>query len=378
MSTSRIINQRALIDAVYANNGISKAALATKLNLSKPAVSRNVADLISKGLVEERGKGEASKSGGRKPTMLYFNNSHRYIATVVLSFDQPVCAIGDLSYNILSLKKAEATRDSESEVKRESIAATINEMLKELSIPKEKLALIVISHPGIISWDNEASYSQIVHFPWTGIGLRYYLVESFNTPVYLENDMRLAALGEKCMGFNNQYSDLIYVLCGIGFGASVIHNGKPVLGCNRAAGEMGAFLTEDGKLLEDVVATSGLLSLVKELYTKHGLSTKDINFEKVVKLSLSNEPIVNHAVYETGRVLGKAIYNSCVMFDIPTVILGGDYCKLGPALFDGINEIVSKPSLLIRPNVIKSELREAAGMYGSFVIGTEEVLSRTL
>ncbi|MCL2527682.1 MAG: ROK family transcriptional regulator [Defluviitaleaceae bacterium] len=377
-STSRIINQKALVDAIYESDGISKASLAARLSLSKPAVSSNVADLIAMGLIEEKGEGESSKNGGRKPIMLYFNKSHQYIATVVLSFERPVCAIGDLKYNILQLRKTNVARDAAPEVKKERIAETLNKMLRELNIPQDKLGLIVISHPGIIDWDNKAYYSQAVHFPWTGIGLKDYLHGRFNTPVYLENDMRLASIGEMHMGVGNHLQDLIYVSCGIGLGASVIHKGKPVLGCNRAAGEIGAFLTEDFKQLEDVVAIRGLMERAKKLYIRNNLNPDEITFENIIKLSLRDDILVNQALFEIGLILGKVLYNCCVMFDISTVIFGGDYAKLGPALFKGINETVLHPTLMIHPNVIKSELREAAGVYGAFVVGAGEIINRKL
>jgi len=377
-STSRIINQKALVDAIYGSNGISKAALAAQLNLSKPAVSRNVADLISMGLVEEKGEGKSSKNGGRKPIMLYFNKFHRYIATLVLSFEQPVCAIGDLNYNILKLRKTDVDRDASPEEKRECIAQTLDDMLWELSIPREKLGLIVISHPGIIDWDNEAYYAQDIHLPWTGIGLRDYLRRHFETPIFLENDMRLASIGEMNMGFDKQHQNLIYVSCGIGFGASIIREGHPYVGCNRAAGEVGAFLMEDGRRVEDVVAMEGLLKRIGQVYAENGLEAKSLSFEQVIALSLTGDVLVNRVLHEIGRILGKVIYNCSVMLDISTVIFGGDYAKLGPALFEGINETVSQSFLPIKPNVIKSELRDEAGIYGGFVVGTNEILHRKL
>lgn len=375
-STSRIINQRALVDIIYESAGISKAALAARLNLSKPAVSRNVADLISMGLVEEKGEGESGKNGGRKPIMLYFNKDHRYIATVVLSFEQPVCAIGDLNYNILNQRKTQADQGTEGLMSH--VAQAFDEMLNELSIPKEKLGLIVISHPGIIGWDNEVYYAEAFHLSRTGVGFKDYLQNYFGTPVLMENDMRLASIGEMTRGFDEQFENLIYVSCGIGFGASIIHEGRPYLGRNRASGEVGAFLMDDGRRVEEVVAMEGLLKRIAQVYSENGIKKKSPDFEEVVELSLSGDVLVNQVLRETGRILGNVIYNCSVLMDISTIIFGGDYSKLGPALFEGIDETVSRPFLPIHLKVLKSRVRESAGIYGGFVIGAGEILNKKL
>ena len=377
-STSRIINQKALLDIIYNSKGVSKTALATMLKLSKPAVSRNVADLISMGLVVEKGEGEASKYGGRKPTMLYFNKTHRYIASLELSLKQPVCAIGDLKYNILRLRKIDIARSVSPEEKKQCIAQVFDNMLEELSIPLEKLGLIVISQPGIIGYDNEVYYIESIHHPWASIGLKEHLQNHFSTPVLLENDVRLAAIGEMNMGFDKQIQDLIYVSCGIGIGSGVIYKGQPLEGCHRAAGELGAFLLSDGRRLEDVIAMEGLLKRITALYAENGYEIKDLSFEQVVEKSLVGDTLVNQALKEIGQILGQFLNNCCVMLDIPTVIFGGDYIKLGPALFESIEETMMQSFLPIRQKVLKSGLKEAAGICGGFVVGKNEILQKEL
>ena len=378
-STSRIINQKAIADVIYnSTSGIPKVMLAKELGLSKPAVSKNVADLISMGLVEEMGEGEASRNGGRKPVMLHFNHRYRYIGALDFSLKEPVCAIGDLRHNILRLEKIHIDRDTSAEVKKQAVAQIFTSMLHELSIPAEKLGIIVISHPGIISEGNEVRYTGTRHHAWTGIGLKAYLEDMFQIRVLLENNVRLSAIGEMYVGTNENLQDLIYVSCGIGLGSSVIVNGNLYDGTNRAAGEIGAFLLKDGQRAEDVLAMEGLLSLVAKIHNGVGLGEEKLNFKKLIQLSKSGDKAVNQAICEIGHELGRIIYNCCVMLDIPTVIFGGDYLHLGDMLFDAMEEMVAQSFLPFCPRILKSSLMDAAGICGGFVIGKEKIVAQRL
>ena len=71
-SMMRSNNQRILLERVYALGTTTRTALSQELNLSKPAVTDHLAGLLEAGIVYEQGKGNSTKSGGRKPIMVHF------------------------------------------------------------------------------------------------------------------------------------------------------------------------------------------------------------------------------------------------------------------------------------------------------------------
>lgn len=376
-STSRIINQTAIVDVIYRRSGnISKALLAKELKLSKPSVSANVLGLTDIGLIQEGGEGKSSSNGGRKPIMLYFNDQYRYVGAFDFSLKEPICAIGDLSHNILKLEKIKVDRDAPADDKRQVIADTFKAMLASLSISPEKLGIIVISHPGIIGENNDVRYVDTRHSPWTGIGLKSHLEQTYNVPIVLENDVKLSALGE--MHESKDLQDLIYVRCGVGLGSGLVMNGKIYNGINRASGEIGSYLRTDGRRLEDIVAMDGLLSRIAQLKNEVGLSEEALTFKKVIELVRLGDKEATQTIREIGHELGRTIYNVSVLMDIPTVIFGGDYLHLGDLLFNAIEEVTAQPFLPFHPNVIKSSLREAAGIFGGFVLGREQIIQQVI
>jgi len=374
-SVSRIINQKALIDVITVRKGISKAALAKELGLSKPAVSKNVADLISMGLVKELGQGKSGKSGGRKPVMLRFNRAYRYICAVDLSIQEPICAVGDMSCKVLGIKKVAMSRAASEDEKKDAIAKTFIELMREVDLPLEKLGAIVISQPGVVNAAGEVPFPKERHRAWTISGLREYLQQRFDVLVLIENDVNLAAIGEMHFGTERHLKDLIYISCGVGLGSGIVIDGKLLIGHNRAAGELGEFLhKEGGRRVEEVVAFDGLLERIMPLYP--GCKKSKITFSFLAEKVKSGDILVSKVIYETGRELGYIIYNCSVMVDIPTVILGGEYLNLGKALIDGIDSVLEQ-ELPYRPRVLASGLSRGS-ILGSFVAGKDEILKRKI
>ena len=317
----------------------------------------------------EKGEGEASKNGGRKPIMLYFNGSFRYVAAIDLSFHEPICAIGDMLYNFIGTEQIKVDRGATPEEKREQVWHKFEKIMKEHNISIQEIGMVVISHPGIIDREGEEYYSEVHHHVWTRIQLKQYLQEKFEVPVVVKNDVNLAAIGE--FNFNQELGlrNLIYVSCGLGFGVGIIINDRLYEGRNNAAGELGLTVQEDGKRVEETVALNGLMKAIKQIDKRN----EKITFGKIIELSKAEDPYVNQILHENGRKIGRIIYNCCGILDIQTVIFGGDYLKLGSHIIDGIEREL-KQFLPFAPKLLLSDLKENAGLYGCFVVGKSKIL----
>jgi len=220
------------------------------------------------------------------------------------------------------------------------------------------------------------------HHKWANLGLKAYLEEELSTTVLLDNNVRLATIGEVERGVDAPLNEMMYISCGTGIGAGVYINGKIHEGCNRAAGEIGNFMLGDGRNVESVVAYSGLASRIEEAFGKKNNPISSLDFERITELSKTGDDVVNECIAETGRILGLAIYNACVLLDIQNVILGGDYVHLGDVLFNAIDEFISQKShsqhAPFRATVQRSRLLDTAGLYGGLILGKDRVLSERL
>ena len=375
-SASRVINQRAIVDKIYQEDGISKAQLAKDLGISKPAVSSNVENLISIGLVLEKGEGESTHSGGRKPVMLLFNQTHCYIGVLDLSFQTPVCTVCDLKFHIIGMEKVILNNADSPEEQKQCIKQAFVKILQEANILVEKLGVVIISQPGVSNDGTNTDFIGNRHHTWVEMKLRSFLEEELRVPVVIKNDVNLAAVGEVHFGTESHPRDLIYVSCGVGLGAGLIIHGELYEGSKHAAGEIGYMLLNDGHYVENGVTKDVLIHRVEKLYDEHGIHER-VTFPFIIEQLKSGDALVKQVVFEIGRELGRIIQNCCILLDIKTVIFGGEYLALGSVLIDSINNFIKENTVFER-EFIPSSLKDAASLYGGFVVGKEMILSDLL
>ena len=84
--------------------------------------------------------------------------------------------------------------------------------------------------------------------------LQQILTDHFDLPVFVENDINLAALGEWGYGAGRSSQSLVMISIGTGLGGGIIVDGTLFRGFNQAAGEVGFMLPGQkylGKQYED-------------------------------------------------------------------------------------------------------------------------------
>ena len=121
------------------------------------------------------------------------------------------------------------TQESVLQEIRETIAAVFD----------KKVAGIGIGVPSLVDVDKGIVYT-VENIPsWKEVPLKDILEQSFQVPVYVNNDANCFALGELYFGAGRGYRDLVGMVLGTGLGAGIIINGKLYCGRNCGAGEIG-------------------------------------------------------------------------------------------------------------------------------------------
>ena len=83
---------------------------------------------------------------------------------------------------------------------------------------------------------------------WNGIDLRKELHTHFQTPVFIDNDANLGALGEMWWGHGRDLASLLFVKLGTGIGAGIVNERRLIRGHDGFAGEIGhTFLRGDAQ-----------------------------------------------------------------------------------------------------------------------------------
>ncbi len=378
-STTRIHNKREIIDALISCGEMSRASLSKMLALSKPATAEHVEYLIELDLVHETGEGFSTNVGGRKPRLLRLNTNYRVFAAIDISLTHPVLAIGNLTGEMLSKKRLQNLYEQSSNEKKDTICQTIHLMMKELSIPLDKLGTIIISSPGIFQDNNRLLLANPQFRGWTDIGLDGILSSHFSVPVVIKNDVNAAALGEYSLGCGKGSSNMLFASCGIGFGSGIIIDGALHEGKNFAAGEIGYFTNHERYSKDDFIESTVNLEalfrkihadlkadkvtgMLHELYKKNGV----LKFDDVVSACENFDPYTLKIVKKIGEEIGFVLANIATLLDIERLVIGGEYKALFHSLKKPIEAIINK-CVPVPPLVLSSELGENAGLYGGFI-----------
>ncbi len=76
------------------------------------------------------------------------------------------------------------------------------------------------------------------------LNIRQILNEYFNIPVFIGNDVEVAALGEQKFGAGKGCDDFVCVFVGTGVGSAIVKDGKLIYGATGTAGEIGHIIVD--------------------------------------------------------------------------------------------------------------------------------------
>jgi glucokinase len=182
------------------------------------------------------------------------------------------------------------------------------------------------------------------NMPWKGVvPLAAMIRDRMGLAVALANDAHITALGEKAYGSAHGLKDFIVVsLSHGGLGSCIFYDGKPHLGVNGFAGEVGHTCVEiNGRqcgcgakgCLETYCSDKGLLMTIQELKNE-GLSTilddyKTLSIPTIVQCCDQGDKLAIEAMRRTGFTLGLGLANYASVLNPEAIILTGDMMAAG-------------------------------------------------
>ncbi|MDD4816568.1 MAG: ROK family transcriptional regulator [Victivallaceae bacterium] len=294
-----------ILNILLDNGRTSRADLARKLKLSRPAISAAVEKLLAAGLLREGGFGVSS--GGKPPIILEFS-------------PQEVCAVGldigdgNAMRAVLLDGNAEVIDRAEAEVASDfsSVCRTAERLTRLLVArsPHHRVNGIGAAVPGVV----DAGRNRILfcaNFELAGGELDFAstLESATGLPVLLRNRARSAAAAEWRGGAAADYRDFVYVTFGSGIGSVIHHNGTMLNGKNHSAGEIRDMIVRSSD-----TGFSRLEPAILDLYKKHGATPESAAFYI---------PVCTDMV----RMLAA-------ITDPDTVIFGGKFKQLGAGFLD--------------------------------------------
>lgn len=366
----REINRSAILELIRKQSPISRTAIAGQVGASLPTVMRIVDQLMDEGLVQFHG--EKERSGGRRRVLLEFNYEDHVVIGVDLGALKTYGAVVDLGANIL--EEATIPRHASSgEENFSNLVKLIDRLLASPSLHGRKLWGICVGAPsvarpqdGVVVWAHSLN--------WTDFPLKTRLAERYSHPIFVDNDVNLAALGEYWFGVGQNMQHMVFLSIGTGIGAGLILNGALYRGASNASGEAGNILPGREFLagsydkfgaLESMASTFGMVDLARQaLKDQPALSrADDLTYETVLEASARDEAWARWVISETIDYLAVGVSNIMAMYDPEVIVLGGEIAQR----IDLIKPILARinGALPAPPRLVVSILENKATVVGA-------------
>jgi glucokinase-like ROK family protein len=214
---------------------------------------------------------------------------------------------------------------------------------------------IAIGVPGLVD-QVSGTLLYAPNLKWKGIPLRSILQESFDCPLYVDNEANIAALGEYYFGAAQGYNEVLYISSGVGLGGGILHNGQMFSGVTGVGAEFGHMTMDpDGEpcscgnrgCWETQVSQSALFRHIKKNIAS-GVSSRlkemvDGNFDALtvpmtVAAARQGDRVALEAIENIGHFLGIGIASLVNALNPELVVFGGVLSLAGEFLLPAINK----------------------------------------
>lgn len=324
----------------------SRADLVRASGLSAPTVTNVVKDLLTQNLIEPLGEGESS--GGRPPDMIRFKAERGCLLGLEITADSISFLLTDLNGSEIDLRKISfAGRRTTPEAICGYIGDELKILLRKHKITREQLLYTVVGVPAITNVDEGTVLAISTLEDWSSVPLLSMLSKVVNGPVMVDNDVNLAAQGEKYCGAAQGENDFVLIHIGRNVGAGIFLGGRIHHGSQWSAGEI-AYLRlpsisrrqptihEFGEL-ETVLTSSGILKSWLEEGGKPILAGRKIDAIGILNLAQAGDFRAEKIVGQRAEIVADIIVNLSLILNPGLILLGGEVGS-HPVLIDFVRK----------------------------------------
>ncbi len=360
------LNERTVLDAIRSGAPISRAEISRRAGISKPTVSLALQSLLDAGLVRD------TQPDPGRPT--YGATFFEVVpeAGLVLGLDLGARflrgAICDLRGEIRARQDVELDgADAEGAI--DAIAGLRISLAEASGLPADRIDGAVVGVPGVVDADT-GRLTLATNVP--GLEGRDWaedLRTRLELTVTVENDINLAAVGERWRGMARGVEDFVFLSVGTGLGAGLVLRGELHRGRHGAAGEVD--LVAAGRDEELDPCASAISALAERLVSENGASTTlqpPYDARGIFAAARTGDEIARRVVQEEARRIALHIAPISAVTDIALVVLGGGIGVNADLLLDPIRDLLTR-WLPYPPRVEVSSLGDAAVLTGALAVG---------
>ncbi|MDD3957626.1 MAG: ROK family transcriptional regulator [Candidatus Izemoplasmatales bacterium] len=319
----KMIHTERLLGALYKDD-YSVVELAKIIGVSHPTTKSIIDQLLSENIVTKSEK-TCEKSVGR-PHVRYTLNPHHGVF-VCINFERYDHSyyIFDFAMNELARRKLKLTNYD-----LEDLDAIISDIQTDLKLTGLPLLFVSVAMVGQVNEKQEVILSSIFdkhlkHFPF-----KDYIREKLHCPVALDNDTRIASIGDLKEGDLQGLSNLLYMQIGGGISSVLYNQGEQIVGDYLLPGEVGLTLTDTGKTLHQECTTRALIAQLKD-------HLREPSTQGLME-AIHTDEVVYETVMNSGVILGRTLRNMSYLTGIRNIAIVGSIAQMPEDYYRKVKE----------------------------------------
>ena len=390
----RDMNLALILQTLYNDAPLSRAALAAETGLNKATVSSIVKDLLNLGFARELGIDLTSMEVGRPAINLEPNPDAGYMIGMEIGVDFISVIVVNFATDIVSRRYENTNILGNQQAVLDRALLLLQESYEQIKQRKRPLFGIGIGVPGLV----DVADGKLLFAPnmgWRDVPLKEMVEAQFGVPVFVANEANLAALGECLFGAGMNSNFMVYISTDVGLGGGIVLNGNLLHGATGFAGEVGHMTVERNGLpcncgnrgcWETVAGRQALFRRVEEAIQAGqssritGMINRDfskLSISLIVEAAKQNDQVALAALRETGEWLGIGIAGLLNIINPQQVVLGGSLSVAQAFLLPVIHETIDNRAwswVQDKVEIVVAKHGEDAAVMGGVAIVFQNVI----
>lgn len=368
----RSANRTRVLETLQREGALTQVEIAAVTGLSAASISTLVRELNDEGAVRL----EPSIRNGRRATLVSLPGRRGVLAAVAIGDRDLRVAVASPSGDVLERIRLPLPFQHEPDETLARAARLVADLHAEIGRPVSDLRAVGVAMQAPVDSVSGQVGSESVLPRWSGVPLAEALQSQLKSPVRLDNDANMAALGELRAGVLAGVANGCYIRASHGVGAGLVIGGDVFRGSSGTAGEIGhVTLDENGAIcacgnrgcLDTVV---GSRALVESVRVSHG----DLRFTDLVALARGGDPGCRRVLADAGMHLGVAVAGLVNILNLEVIVLGGDLILAEEWVMGPMQESIERralPSAAASVELRLSALGTDADLRGCFVAAAQ-------
>ena len=216
-----------------------------------------------------------------------------------------------------------------------------------------------IGVPGIIDIESGMMRKSANLPGWAEYPVRDEIERRLGARVFLDNDAKVAALGEQWLGAGRGVDNMVMITLGTGIGGAIILNGKIFYGMNGMAGEFGHVTVEPNGVpcgcgnhgcAERYASATALVRMAREAIAAGDVpglaaaaeSGAEFSARSIYHLAIQGDEGARRVFRRFGQVLGILLADLVNILNLPMFVIGGGVSSawdaFAPAMFEELRD----------------------------------------